>query len=185
MLRTLALIILAATFVFPPGAHAQVMKTAVTLPRGDLSIGGAPTVFIDGAVNEIALFVYGQYGLGNSTNLRVRAGFYETTNYIGGNFEWVFSRASPAVSFSLGGHYQQDPGADATLNFSGALSRYLHLYGGIDADLIVDDDPDLPLWAFLGTSYQLLDRVDIMVEFNYGFVEVAPHVVAGGFVFYF
>ena len=106
MSRTLAIIFLAVTslFAFPPDAHAQVMKTASILPRNDFAISSAPTVFMDNGTNEIALFVMGQFGLGNSSNLRFRAGFYESANYIGGNFEWVVSRSGPQVSFSLGGH---------------------------------------------------------------------------------
>ncbi len=161
------------------------MKIARTIPGGDFTLSGSPTVYIDGGTNEIALFVYGLYGLSGTTNLRVRAGFFESNNYIGGNFEWAIRRGGPAVTFSAGGHYHNDPAADATLNLSGAVRKNLSLYGGLDADLIFDDDPDLPLWAFLGFSIDLLDHFDIVMEFNYGLVEVAPHVLASGFVFYF
>lgn len=187
MLRTLAILFAASALLaaYTPGASAQVFKTAVTLPKSDFAISGAPTVFMDDGTNEIALFVYGQYGLGANTNVRVRAGFFEDSNYIGGNFEWVISRGSPTVSFSLGGHYKDDPAGDLTLNLSVPLNPNLDLYGGFDTDLIVDDDPDLPMWIFLGTSYHLIDNVDILFEFNYGFVEIAPEILAAGFVFYF
>jgi hypothetical protein len=184
MSKTLAVFLLILGFVLPEVGFAQVLKKAETVSRGDFVISGSPTVFIDDN-NDIALFLYGLYGLGGSTNLRVRAGFFEAENYFGGNFEWTLRRRGPSFTFSLGGHYQNDPGLDATFNFSGQLNNNFDIYGGLDTDLILDDNPDLPLWLFLGFSYDLLDYVDILAEFNYGFVEIAPHILATGFVFYF
>lgn len=185
MSRILAYLFLAIGLVFPLSAHAQVMKTASTIPARAFAFSAAPTVYMDGGTNEIALFLFGQYGLSNTTNLRARVGFFETENYVGGNFEWTMRSRTPMVTFSAGGHYVTDPAADVTLNLSAPLDRHLHIYGGLDADLIFDDDPDLPLWVFLGLSYDVLNRVDVLIEFNYGFVEIAPHGLASGFVFYF
>ena len=184
MSKTLAVFLLIVGFLLPRDGFSQVLKKAETLSRGDLAISGSPTVFIDDN-NDIALFLYGLYGLGNNANLRVRAGFFESSNYIGGNFEWTIRRRTPSFTFSLGGHYQNDPALDATFNFSNPLNKNFDIYGGLDVDLILDDDPDLPLWVFLGLSYNLLNHVDIVAEFNYGFVEISPHILATGFVFYF
>ena len=185
MSKTLAVFVLILGFVFPINGYAQVLKKAETLPRGNFAISGSPTVFMDGNTNDIALFLYGMYGLGANTNLRVRAGFFEADNYIGGNLEWTIRRRTPSFTFSLGGHYQTDPGLDATFNFSTPLNKNFDIYGGLDTDLILDDDPDLPIWVLLGFSYNLLNHVDILAEFNYGIVEIAPHILATGFVFYF
>ena len=185
MSRTLAYLFLAIALVFPLSAQAQVMKIASTISARAFSFTASPTVYMDDGTNEIALFLYGQYGLSNTTNVRARVGFFETENYVGGNFEWLISRRTPMVTLSAGGHYVKDPAADVTLNLGASLDRHLSIYGGFDADLIFDDDPDLPLWIFLGLSYDKLDRVDVLIEFNYGIVEIAAHGLASGFVFYF
>lgn len=185
MSKTLAIVFLVIGLLFPLNAFSQVMKTAETIPRGKFAISGSPTVYMDDGTNNIALFIYGLYGIGSNTNLRVRTGFFEADNYVGANFEWTMRRKGPAFTFALGGHYVNDPAADVTFNLTVPLKQNIELYGGLDADLIVDDDPDLPMWVFLGFSYKLLDHVDMMVEFDYGFVEIAPHVLASGFVFYF
>ncbi|MEM8485050.1 MAG: hypothetical protein AAF564_05850 [Bacteroidota bacterium] len=185
MSKLLAYLFLLAAFVLPQEGHGQVLKKASTIPGGDFALSAAPAVYMDGGTNDIGLFLYGQYGLGSNTNFRVRAGFFEADNYIGGNFEWTLRRSGPSFTFSLGGHYVNDPAADVTFNLTVPLNKNVDLYGGLDADLIVDDDPDLPLWTFLGFSYSVLDHVDVLLEFNAGIVEIAPHILSSGFVFYF
>lgn len=161
------------------------MKTSHLIPKGKFAINASPVAYMDEGANELAFFVRGLYGLGKNTNFRVTAGFFETDNYIGGNLEWPIVKKKTQVSLSLGGHYVNDPAVDLTLNLSTPLSRYVTLYTGVDTDLIMDDDPDLPIWGFLGLSYKVINQVDVMVEFNVGTVEIAPHVLASGFVFYF
>ena len=185
MSKHLAYLFLLLGFALPMEGYGQVLKKASTIPRANFAISAAPAVYMDGGTNDIGLFLYGLYGIGSNTNLRVRAGFFEADNYIGGNFEWTMRRSGPAFTFSLGGHYVNDPAVDVTFNLSGALGNNVDLYGGIDTDLILDDDPDLPIWAFIGVSYSVLDHVDVLLEFNAGIVEIAPHILSSGFVFYF
>ncbi len=185
MSKILAYLFLLLVFALPMEGNAQLLKKASTIPSGNFALSAAPAVYMDGGTNDIGLFLYGLYGLGNSTNLRVRAGFFEADNYIGGNFEWTLRQRGPSFTFSLGGHYVKDPGVDVTFNLSVPLNKSLDLYGGLDADLIVDDDPDLPLWTFIGLSYSVVEHVDVLLEFNAGIVEIAPHILSSGFVFYF
>jgi hypothetical protein len=165
-------------------AAAQVFNTPQSLQRGSLSLSGSPTVFMDDGANELALFVYGTYGLSNGIDFRVTAGFFETTNYIGGALEWAIRRTAPYISITTGLHRVEDPALDGALNISFPTQNGPEFYAGLDADLVLDDDPDLPAWAFLGVSYPFLDRVDMLLEMNLGLFEIAPHVLAVGFVFY-
>ena len=185
MSKFLAVFLLLCGFLFPKAGSAQVMKNAELLTRGNLAISAAPAVFFTPDGNDIALFVYGLYGLGPNSNVRFRAGFFEGDNYIGGNVEWAMRRGSPQVSLALGGHYTTDLGFDATLNLSYPLSPLFDLYGGFDIDLFLDDDPDLPIYGFLGIAYELMQTVDIVTEFNFGLVEVSPDILSAGFIFYF
>ncbi len=185
MSKYLAYLFLLIGLALPLEGYGQVVKKASTIARGDFALSASPAVYMDGGTNDIGLFLYGLYGLGNNTNVRVRAGFFEADNYIGGNLEWTMRRRSPAFTFSLGGHYVNDPAVDVTFNLSVELNDMLDLYGGLDTDLILDDDPDLPIWTFIGLSYSVRDHVDVMIEFNAGIVEIAPHILSSGFVFYF
>ncbi len=176
----------ALAFLFLPNlGFGQVHNTAHMLQRSYMSLGASPAVFMDDGVNDIAVFTYFGYGFSDRMNLNVRAGFFENSNYLGANLEWLIRSESPAVTLSTGGHYVDDPGIDVTLNSTFQVARSLDLYAGLDTDLILDDDPDLPAWIFLGGSYHLLDQVDIMAEFNFGIFEIAPHILAAGFVFTF
>ncbi len=185
-LKKLALFsILLCSFLFLNPANAQVFNTAQSLQRGSISLTASPTVFMKDGFNTIALFTYGTYGIGNGVDLNVKAGFFEDTNYFGASLEWSIRRTVPYVSLTTGGHTVDDFGLDATLNVTYPTQNGFDIYGGLDTDLILDDDPDLPAWVFLGATYHLQSQLDVMVEGNIGLFEIAPHILAAGFVFYF
>ena len=186
MLKTLVIrCSLFLALAVPQFVVAQVFNTSHSIQRASFALSASPTVFMDDGVNEIAMFVYGGYGIGRGIDLHVRAGFFETSNYIGANLEWTVRRTSPFVSLSAGAHYVDDPAVDGTLNLTFPTRRGIEFYLGLDADLILDDDPDLPAWVFFGGAYNLINQIDIIAEFNYGIFEIAPHILATGFVFYF
>lgn len=180
----LSSILLCSLFMVAP-ATAQVFNAAQSLQRGSMSLSVSPTVYMKDGFNTIAVFTYGTYGIGNGVDLNVRAGFFEDTNYFGAALEWSIRPNVPYVSLTTGAHVVDDPALDATLNITYPTKNGFDIYGGLDTDLILDDDPDLPAWAFLGVSYHLQSQLDIMVEGNLGLFEIAPHILATGFVFYF
>ena len=169
----------------PDFAAAQVFNTSNSLQRGSFAISASPVVQMKDGSNVLAMYVYGSYGIGRGIDLHVKTGFFEGDNYVGGNLEWTIRRTSPFISLSAGAQYVTDPGVDGTLNLTFPMQNGFEIYLGLDTDLILDDDPDLPAWVFLGGAYNLINQVDIMAEFNYGIFEIAPHILAAGFVFYF
>lgn len=177
--------ILLYSFQFLNLANAQVFNSAQSLQRGSISLTASPTVFMKDGFNTIALFTYGTYGIGNGVDLNVKAGFFEDTNYFGASLEWSLRRTIPYVSLTTGGHSVDDFALDATLNVTYPTRSGFDIHGGLDTDLILDDDPDLPAWIFLGVAYHLQSQLDVMVEGNLGLFEIAPHILAAGFVFYF
>ena len=177
---------LSLVLLFPKISAAQVLNTAQSIQGGSFTMSASPAVYMKDGANELALFVYGGYGLAGGLDLHVRAGFFETSNYVGGALEWTLKRReAPYISILAGAHRRDDPGFDGTMNLTFQTKRGFEWYLGLDTELILDDDPDLPAWIFVGLNHNLIDQVDLMAEFNYGIFEIAPHILAAGFIFYF
>ncbi len=166
-------------------ASAQVLSSARSLPARTFVLSGAPVVFNDDGSNVIGLFVMGRYGSGNGLDFEFRSGFFEEATYVGGNIRLGLRPAAPFVSLMAGMHVMDDLGFDGGLNIAYPLSEMLDLYGGIDFDLIFDDDPDLPTWVNLGFDLMFIEQIHFMAEFNLGANAISPNIWGASFVFHF
>ncbi len=165
--------------------QAQVFNSARSLPAGAVALIGAPVVFNEGDINDIALFAIGRYGVGNGLDLEARAGFFENDTYVGGSVELGLRGAPPYIAMMTGVHVMGDLGFDGGLNIAYPLSPTFDLYGGLDFDLIFDEDPDLPSWANLGIDVTFVEQIHFMAEFNIGINEISPNIWGAAFVFHF
>ena len=178
---------LSLVLLFSTISSAQVLNTAESLQGGSLALSASPAVYMKDGANELALFVYGGYGLAGGLDLHVRAGFFETSNYVGGALEWTLKRRnSPFLSILAGAHRRRrswlrrhdEPDLPNSKRLRMVTSDWIPI-------LILDDDPDLPAWVFVGVNHNLIDHIDLLAEFNYGIFEIAPHILTAGFIFYF
>gem|GEM_PF-2769262 len=166
-------------------ASAQVLNSARSLPARTFALSGAPVVFYDNGVNSLGLFVMGRYGTGNGLDVEFRSGFFEDATYVGGLIELGLRPTAPFVSLMAGLHVMDDLGFDGGLNITYPLSETLDLYGGIDFDLIFDDDPDLPTWVNLGLDLMFIEQIHFLAEFNLGANAISPNIWGASFVFHF
>ncbi|MEZ4699813.1 MAG: hypothetical protein R2834_05755 [Rhodothermales bacterium] len=184
MKHTLLLLVLLAGWIGST-AQAQVLNSARSLPGRTFVLAGAPVVFNNDGANALAMFVMGRYGVGTGLDFEARAGFFEDGTLVGGSVELGLRPGPPYVSLMTGLHVQNDLAFDGGLNIAYPLSETLDLYGGIDFDLIFDDDPDLPTWANLGIDVMFIEQVHFLAEFNLGVNEISPNIWGASFVFHF
>ncbi len=168
-----------------PTASGQVLSSARSLPARTFVLSGAPVVFNNDGVNSLGLFVMGRYGTGNGLDVEFRSGFFEEATYVGGNIKLGLRPAAPFVSLMAGLHVMNDLGFDGGLSVAYPLSETLDLYGGIDFDLIFDDDPDLPTWVNLGVDLMFIEQIHFLAEFNLGANDISPNIWGASFVFHF
>lgn len=159
---------------------AQVLQLPDLVEPGSQVVTLGPSIAIEDNQNDIGILVSAARGLGERLDVRFKFILLEESYYYGGDIELLLKSESPAVSVTAGGHYVDDPAVDATIKAAFPLIGIFDVYIGADTDLILDDNPDLPIWAFAGFNLNLTDQIDILVEFNFGTVEVAPHIMAAG-----
>ena len=173
-------------FVLVLPAQSQIMQDARSLEQGALSFHLAGAVFAFDGVSTLTGHARVRYGLSERIDLTLRAGISEVEDTYGGaQLDILMRDEPPFVSLSAGGHFQKDPAVDGTLNATWPLPNNIHIYSGVDFDLVFDDDPDLPAWAFLGTLLPIRRSIDINLEIAVGLVPIASEVFTAGFVFSF
>jgi hypothetical protein len=183
MRRTFLLLVLVSGV--SSATSAQVFNSARSLPARTFVLTGAPVVFNNEGMNELALFAMGRYGVGNGLDFEFRAGFFEESTYVGGSIELGLRAAAPFVSLMTGLHVQDALGFDGGLNIAYPISETLDVYGGLDFDLVFDEDPDLPTWLNLGVDVMFIEQIHFLAEFNLGLNEISPNIWGAGFVFHF
>ncbi|MFP4547984.1 MAG: hypothetical protein ACLFQM_07610 [Fidelibacterota bacterium] len=179
-MKKISLILLAVFLV--SGLNAQVFNTGNTLSKGKFSATGAP-VFGDGETMLIGKIGYGiKYG----TDMAVTMGFGDVS-YLGVDFEKVLGLEdldNLVMSFSGGVHHSGGFGLDGTLNLTVPLDRSLHLYSGIDLDLILTDGSGVPIYLFIGAEYTMKRKLTLIGEVDLG-INDAGNMLGIGLCYYF
>lgn len=184
MKRTLYTFLL--IFVASIATFAQVSNTATTLSKGSISATINPVILVDND-NDLAFFFLGGYGIAPGLDVGAHLGInYYNDNYFGVDIEYMLQMGSPSVSVSGGIHSTGEIGFDATLNVTVPIERVFNLYGGIDVDIIPENDNNsLPAWVFLGMEFNLKKNISILFEADIEINDNAGTMLGGGLQFYF
>lgn len=168
-------------------SHSQVFNTAAVLEKGSASIGVNPIMFAESGNNEFAVFFRAGYGLVNRVDLSLNVGVnYFDETYIGADIEWVvFGNSSTGFSLAGGVHTAKDVGLDATANLTFGLSSSVFLFTGLDMDVNLKDDADMPIWFFVGIEAALQRNFSLLLETGVGISDEPPTVVSVGVSYMF
>lgn len=166
----------------------QVFNSAEILKPGRFSVGINPT----DVEKELALFLYGGYGLTRKIDLSVRYGFLEGNDYIGADVEWAIKDGDGYdISLFAGAH---DSGAfgpdigefglDIGIIASILIGKHAIIYSGLDSDIYFDFNDTRNFWIPLGVEINWKDNISLIIEADIPASEWAPHIFGGGVGFY-
>lgn len=168
-------------------SYSQVFNTAAVLDKGSASLGINPIMFAESGNNEFAVFFRAGYGLVNRVDVSLNVGInYFDETYIGADVEWlVFGNSSTGFSLAGGMHTADEVGIDATANLTFGLAKSVFLYTGLDMDVILADDADLPIWFFIGLDAALQRNLSLILETGVGISDDPPTIVSVGLSYIF
>ncbi|MDA3890493.1 MAG: hypothetical protein PF517_02385 [Salinivirgaceae bacterium] len=162
-------------------ASSQVFNTSKTLKSRAFSVGIEPMIITNGG-SDIIVFGHLGYGLTKGIDISAKAGILHNANYYGGDIEFAFMKN---MSFSAGAHVWGDFGLDATYLLTFDIAKNVDLYGGVDADFIVEDNPYFNFWIPIGVEVYLSKTMAFLMEASIGINDSAPHLFGGGVNIYF
>jgi hypothetical protein len=167
-------------FLLAFALNAQVFNSASTLRKKQFSLGLEPALFMNGD-NNLYLFVHGGAGLTSKVDFGLKLGIGDEL-YFGGDVEFRLARI---VSLSVGAHSFGEFGLDGTLLLSGPISSGVYLFGGLDMDVLLEQDNDqLQLWIPVGVEVSLKRTMSFIFEAEISVTDYY-NVLGGGLNFYF
>jgi len=161
--------------------NAQVFNTGQTLKSGTLAIGINPLFYGD----NFGSFFYGEYGIMQGMDMRLKMGLGYGSNYFGADMEWSLISSKPYISLTAGGHIQDEVGIDGTLNLSFPIGSTVTLYSGMDMDIVFANDVQMPGWIPIGMEVGIRNNLSILLEGDIGILNNPPSIFNGGLNFYF
>jgi hypothetical protein len=161
-------------------SNAQVFNTSSTLKRGQFSAGFEPGLYISGG-SDFTLFLHGGAGITSGTDLGIKVGLLDGATYIGGDVEFALGKR---FSISAGAHSWGEFGLDGTALFTFPLKKGVHLFTGLDADIEIADDVNVPLWIPLGIEIGMGNNMGFIFESEINLID-GNHFLGGGLNFYF
>jgi len=159
------IILIYMTLLIPIFLSAQVFNTGQTLKRGKMTLGLFPTIYS----SDFYIFMDGGYGLskGADVNFKIGAG---PISYFGADYEMTLRSVSPYISLSGGMHYfGESLGLDGTLNFTYPADKAWNIYSGLDMDININGNPNIPIWLFAGAEFGYRQNITLLFEVDLGF----------------
>jgi hypothetical protein len=171
------------------GLSAQVFNTSSTLKRRSFSVGFEPGVYAGGG-SSFALFLHGGVGITSNVDLGLKIGLIDGPEYIGGDVEFDLGKY---FSLSAGAHSWGNFGLDATGLFTFPIKSDVHLYTGLDMDIVFEgddnnentDDTHIPLWIPIGLEVKMRSNMAFLFEAEINVTDYGRHFFGGGLNFYF
>jgi len=162
--------------------RAQVLNSGISLKSDKFRLGLLPTVLSD----NFGIFVQGGYGLRSDMDINFRIGAGYPDMYVGADLEFMILTRKPYFSVSAGAHYFGDVGLDASGTFTIPIDPQVHLYTGLDMDIIFNEDKtNVPFWFRLGAEVAFKKNLSILLEAGLGINDPAYSIFSGGFNIYF
>jgi hypothetical protein len=152
------------------------------LRPGQISLGINPVL----NEKDLAVFLYGGYGINDKVDLSLRYGIFEGDDYIGADLEWSLKNEQRyQLSLITGGHMRNDFGLDAGLCLSLPVGSYASIFSGVDLDFEFAGDNQHYTWIPLGVELLWKNSMSIILEADIPASEWAWHIFGGGIAIYF
>lgn len=173
------LLLIIGTSVF-----AQQFTSYNFLLPGRFSLGVNP-VLVQNANFQSGIYLHGSTGLNSKTNLDVKVGVLEGSDYYGGDIEFLL-RDTDRMSLSLigGAHVKHFFGLDAGISACLPLSKKIVFFTGLDMDLNFETEIYHYTWIPIGLEAAMSQDVSLIFEIDFPVSEWAWNIYGGGLVFY-
>lgn len=173
------------------GAHAQdaLIPPPEGMTRGSTQLTSY-SVLVPRDDDEVGFFLRGALGVNEDLSVRASLGLYNDLTYLSAAGDLLLPRMLPVdLLVSLGFHrsgFEQGAdilGADLALVGRHALGTKSAVYGGLDFDFEMPEDPydTFTRARFVaGVNTALTSTIGVLVEGGLGFNDQSPHYLSAG-----
>lgn len=165
---------------------AQVFNTALTLRENKISIGLNPAYYNTNG-GTLGLYLHTGYGISNRLAIALKYGFFEGSDYFGGNLKiYLLKKRIFHISISGGIHAQKNMSVGADLSGNATLLiKKLKFYLGLDSDIdFVQIDNNkvstTKLWLPVGFSTKIMEKLKLILEVDFSINNNTTSIFGGG-----
>jgi hypothetical protein len=162
------IVILLFVFIMISSAFAQMFQTGQTLKYSDQSvrIGFNPMVNLPGG--KFDMYFHGGLAITDGIDFNIDYGWRKKTSYFGAGIKWQLIKDGIPTSFNTGGHYGNNFGWDAAINFTIPFGEKVRFYFGPDANIeFTKEAVYVPLWVFGGFEINMSKTFCFILETEY------------------